>query len=385
MESLVAEMAKRFARSSVAMSVITLSGRVGRVGRAVRPLVDQFHVLKPLPGISMVAPLGLVRCLRRIRPDVVHLHSGAWYKGALAARLARVPRIVYTEHGREHYDPRRARWLDRWASRWTDVVVAVSDGLRRYLEVALHVPPDRIQTIENGIDVDLFSPGPRSQELLDNLTIPPDAVVVGSVGRLEPVKAYQRMIEAVAHIGRSGVMNRPVYLVICGEGSEREALAECARQWGVADRVRLPGWVDRPVEVYRSLDVFALTSLSEGASISLMEAMACGAAPVVMAVGANAEILGPDLRDQVVPAGDVAAFQRTVVATLQSPDRRALVRALARARAIERCSLDRVIRAYERAYRASALWGPASRIDAEQLVGQRQIERRHDRPRLGLS
>src|SRR6266853_2189306 len=142
MESLVAEMAKRFARSSVAMSVITLSGRVGRVGRAVRPLVDQFHVLKPLPGISMVAPLGLVRCLRRIRPDVVHLHSGAWYKGALAARLARVPRIVYTEHGREHYDPRRARWLDRWASKWTDVVIAVSDGLRRYLEVALHIPPD---------------------------------------------------------------------------------------------------------------------------------------------------------------------------------------------------------------------------------------------------
>ncbi len=384
MESLVAEMAKRFAGSSVVMSVITLSGRVGRVGTAVRPLVDQFHILKPLPGLSMLAPLGLVRCLRRIRPDVVHLHSGAWYKGALAARLAGVRRVLYTEHGREHYDPRRARWLDRLASRWTDVVVAVSDGLRRYLEVALRVPPERIRTIENGIDVDVFSPGPRSQELLDRLAIPRDAIVVGSVGRLEPVKAYERMIEALALIGPSGVRNRPVYLVICGEGSDRQALAECARQWGVSDRVRLPGWVDRPVDVYRSLDVFALTSLSEGASISLMEALACGAAPVVMAVGANAEILGPDLRDQVVPAGDVAAFRRTVVATLESPERLALVRALARERAIERCGLDRVLRAYEAAYRASRPWEAASGIAAEQFVGKRQIERRHDRPRLRL-
>jgi len=377
MESLVAEMAKRFAGSSVVLSVITLSGRVGRVGMAVRPLVDQFHILKPLPGVSMVAPLGLVRCLRRIRPDVVHLHSGAWYKGALAARMAGVRRIVYTEHGREHYDPRRARWLDQWASKWTDVVVAVSDGLRRYLEVAVHVPPDRIRTIENGIDVDVFSPGPRSQELMDRLAIPRDAIVVGSVGRLEPVKAYERMIEVVAHMGSSGVMNRPVYLVICGEGSERQALTECARQWGVTDRVRFPGWVDRPVEVYRSLDAFALTSLSEGASISLMEAMACGAAPVVMAVGANAEILGPDLRDQVVPAGDIDGFRRTVVATLESPERVALVRALARQRAVERCSLDRVISAYEGVYRMSP-------IDAEQLVRKREVERRHDRPRVRL-
>jgi glycosyltransferase involved in cell wall biosynthesis len=350
METLVAAMAQRFARSSVVMSVITLSGRVGRVGTAVRPLVDQFHVLKPVSGLSMVAPLGLIQCLRRIRPHVVHLHSGAWYKGALAARLARVRRIIYTEHGREYDAPPRTRWLDQAASRWTDVVVAVSESLRRYLEVALRVPSARLRTIENGIDVDVFSPAPRSQSLLDSLAIPRDALVIGSVGRLEPVKAYERMIEALAQVQRRGEIGRPVYLVICGEGSQRQALAECARQWGVADNVRLPGWVSQPVEIYRLLDVFALTSLSEGASISLMEAMACGVAPVVMAVGANAEILGPALQDQVVPAGDAGAFRQTVVATLQSSTRLERIRGLARERAIARYGLERMIRAYERAY-----------------------------------
>jgi len=325
---------------------------LGRVGAAVRPLLDQFHILKPMSGVSMVAPVGLVRSLRRIRPHVVHLHSGAWYKGAWAARLAGVQRIVYTEHGREHYDPTLVRWLDRVASRWTDVVVAVSDRLRRYLEVVVHIPPDRIRTIPNGIDVDAFSPGPRSRDLLNNLAIPEDALIVGSVGRLERVKAYERLIEAFARLRASGAMTQPVYLVIGGEGSERRALTHCAERWGVADGVRLPGWVERPADLYRLFDVFALTSVSEGASISLMEAMACETAPVVMAVGANAEILGPDLQRQVVPAGDVDALRRTVAATLRSRAGLAHIRTLARERVTRQYRLDRLITEYEAVYRA---------------------------------
>jgi glycosyltransferase involved in cell wall biosynthesis len=307
--------------------------------------------MRPLSGVSMVAPVGLVRCLRRIRPDVVHLHNGGWFKAAFAAHLAGVPRIVYTEHGREHDDPRLTRWLDRRASRWTDVVVAVSDRLRQYLQAVLHIPPDRIRTIENGIDVDAFAPGPRSRDLMDKLAIPRDALILGSVGRLEPVKAYERLIAAFARLRASGAVTQPMYLVIGGEGSERRALTDCAQRLGVADTVRLPGWVNGPGDLYRSLDVFALTSLSEGASLSLMEAMACGAAPVVMAVGANAQILGPELQHQVVAAGDVDALCRTIAATLQSRAGLERVRALARHRVTARYSLDRMITEYEDVYK----------------------------------
>lgn len=351
MESVVAAMAHRFAHSSVAMSVITLSGRTGRVGAAVRPLLDQFCILKPRPGLSMAAPVGLVRCLRRTRPHVVHLHSGAWFKGAWAARLAGVKRIVYTEHGREHYDPTLVRWLDRAAARWTDVVVAVSDRLRHYLETVLRIPADRIRTIENGVDVNAFSPGPRSGDLLRRLEIPEGAHIIGSVGRLERVKAYDRLIEAFGHLRASAELGRPLYLVIAGEGAERGALTDCARRWGVLDAVRLPGWVEWPLELYRVLDVFALTSVSEGASISLMEAMACGAAPVAMAVGGNREILGPDLQSQLVPAGDIDALRRTVAATLRSPTELERIRGSARQRVSARYRLDRVIADYERVYR----------------------------------
>jgi glycosyltransferase involved in cell wall biosynthesis len=208
------------------------------------------------------------------------------------------------------------------------------------------------------------------------------------VGRLEPVKAYERMIEALVHIRGSGELSRPVYLVICGEGSQRPALEDYARRRGVAEYARFPGWVDRPAEMYRMLDVFALTSLSEGASVSLMEAMACGAAPVVMTVGGNADILGAELRDQAVPAGDVAAFRRAVVATLRSPDRLERVRRIASERAAERYGLDRLIGAYERAYRDGGLSDrgrDVSPAHAERPVGDGQVEGGDDRTRPVLA
>jgi glycosyltransferase involved in cell wall biosynthesis len=359
MESLVAAMAARFAGGPVVLSAVSLSGRPGRVGSSIRHLLDQYHVTRPVPGVSMLAPLGVARLVRETRPDVVHLHSGAWYKGALAARLASAPRVVYTEHGREHDDPALSRWLDRRASRWTDTVVAVSDRLARYLGEVVGVEERRIRTVPNGVDIDAFSPGFAPLALRRDLGIPEGAVVIGSVGRLEPVKRYDRLITALGRLRAPGMVERPVHLVLVGDGSRRAALEEQVRREGLSEAARLVGWTDRPADFYRLLDVFALTSDSEGASVSLMEAMACGIAPVVMDVGANAEILGPELADQVTPAGDLDVFVRTAAHMLCSPDRRQHAGRLARER-VGRCyNLDRMLAWYEDLYRQRAT-APAS-------------------------
>lgn len=352
MESLVAAMAVRFAGGPVTMSAITLSGREGRVGRRIRPLLDRYIVARHVPGLSMILPLGLARDIRATRPDVVHLHSGAWYKGALAARLAGVPRVVYTEHGREHDDPALLRWLDRRAARRTDAVVAVSGRLRDYLVRAVGVEPRRLLTIGNGVDTGCFAPGPAPASQRAALGIPPDALVVGSIGRIEPVKAYGRLIDAVARVPQAS--RQPVHLVIYGEGTDRPAVEAAVARLGLRARVHLPGWTDDPASAYRMFDVFALTSVSEGASVSLMEALASGVCPVVMDVGANAEIVGPDLRGQVVPAADVEGFARVLADTFREPDRRSAIGAAGRRRAVAAYSLEAMIAAYERVYRADA-------------------------------
>jgi glycosyltransferase involved in cell wall biosynthesis len=351
LETLVGEMARRWADSRVVMSIITLSGRVGRVGAAVRDRVEQFRVLRPLPLLSLAFPLGLARALRATRPDVVHGHSGAWFKTALAARLAGVPRVVYTEHGREHYDPPLLRALDRRAAQWTDVVVPVSQRLASYLGTTLAIPPQRLQHIANGVDTERYHPGPRDAAALDRLRLPPEALIVGSLGRLERVKRFDRLVETLARLP-SELDGRPVCLVIFGEGGEREGLEALAGRLNVADRVRFPGWTADPPAAHRLVDVFALASESEGMSVSLLEAMASGTAPVAMDVGTNAELLGPTLAEQVVGAGDLNGFAAAVARALSDPGWRARLGEAARARVVERYSLAGMLASYEAVYLA---------------------------------
>lgn len=357
LETLVGEMARRWAGSNVVVSIVTLSGRAGRVGERVRSLVDQFHVVKPLPVVSMALPLGLSRVIRATRPDAVHLHSGAWYKSALASKLAGVRRVVYTEHGREHFDPPMMQRLDRIAARWTDVVAPVSERLGRYLARVVGVGTDRITVIPNGVDPQVFAPRARSAALLQSLRLPANALVLGSLGRLERVKRYDRLVDTIAQLPAE-LDGRPVFLVLGGEGSERGALEAQARTLGVTDRVRMPGWMAEPPEAQRLLDVFSLTSDSEGMSVSLLEAMSVGGAPLVMDVGANAELLGPEHASHVVAAGDLDAFVKAASGLLSDAARRQRAGQALRQRVLDRYTLAGMMAAYERAYRGTAT-GPA--------------------------
>jgi glycosyltransferase involved in cell wall biosynthesis len=351
MESLVAAMASKWRGTNVSLSVITLSGRIGHVGEQVKGLVDEFLVLSPAP-MSMLAPTGLASAIRGMKPNVVHLHTGAWLKGVYAARLASVPTIIYTEHGREHDDPLVNRLQDRIAAQWTDHVAAVSPRLSKYMATAVGVAPARVVTIPNGVDTDAFSPGPASASLRAGLAIPDAAVVIGSVGRLVPVKAYSRLVEAYAEIRKNRPAgSAPLMLVIFGEGEDRAAIEATADRLGVRDGVRLPGWTNRPSDAYRLLDVFAMTSLSEGMSISLMEAMACGVAPVVTDVGSNAEVLGSSLAAHAACATGAAVTTR-ITELIDYPAERAAVGAESRARACSAHSLTRTLGEYERLYTA---------------------------------
>jgi glycosyltransferase involved in cell wall biosynthesis len=351
METLVASMARRQAAPGAGVSVVSLSGRVGRVGSAVATVLDHYELPRQWPGLSMLLPLAVARAIRRTRPDVVHIHSGCWYKGAMGARLAGAQAVIYTEHGREHDDPALARWIDRRASRLTNIVVTVSDRLAAYMERRVGIDRRRIRTVQNGVDTDVYAPGPGATALREQLGIPQGTLVVGSIGRLEAVKAYGRLVDAVAALNASGAVGRPVVGVVFGEGGERQPLERRARVGGDRPAFILPGWTtDAPV-AHRLFDVFVLSSTSEGASVSLMESLATGVTPVVMDVGANAEIVGPDLASQVVPADNEDALRATLLATLTDQGHRQRLGKLGRQRVVEHYSLAAMVHSYQRVYR----------------------------------
>jgi glycosyltransferase involved in cell wall biosynthesis len=311
--------------------------------------VAELHVATPMSRLSMVNPVALAQDIRRIAPDVVHTHSGVWYKASLASRRAGVRAVIHTEHGRRSPDPLLDRIVDGAAARRTDAVVAVSERLARELPNTLRVSPDRVACIPNGIDTELYRPRPDNDALRRELGLAANVDIVGSIGRLEPIKAYNTMVAAFGRFSKTEVGQRAV-LVIGGEGSERPALERQIDELGLRGRVRLLGWRNDIQDLLSAFSLFSMSSRSEGTSISLLEAMSTGLAPVVTDVGGNSAVLGEALTHCLVPFGDIAALAEAWSSILATPDRRQAEGAIARRRVVAEFGVRAVARRYEELY-----------------------------------
>jgi glycosyltransferase involved in cell wall biosynthesis len=311
--------------------------------------VAELHVATPMSRLSMVNPVGLARDIRRIAPDVVHTHSGVWYKASLASRKAGVRALIHTEHGRRSPDPLLDRVVDGAAARRTDAVVAVSERLARELPGTLRMSPDRVVCIPNGIDTEVYRPRPDSGALRRELGLAPEVQIVGSIGRLEPIKAYDTMVAAFARFSETDVGRRAV-LVIGGDGSERPALERQIDQLGIRGRVRLLGWRNDIHDLLSAFSLFSMSSRSEGTSISLLEAMSAGLPPVVTDVGGNSAVLGDALPHCLVPFGDTRALSEAWNRILATSDSQQAASALARRRVVDAFGVGAVARRYEQLY-----------------------------------
>lgn len=348
LQRLVAEMVRHIDRDRFETHLLT----VRRLGRFARGLdgYAALHQAEPLPRYTMLWPRPLTRQIRRIAPDLVHIHSGVWYKASLAARHAGVRRVVYTDHGRHVPDPWHNRLLDWAASRRTDVVVAVSEALARQLKNTIVSDAERVRVVHNGIDPEVHRPRPDDGILRRELGIQGAAPVIGSVGRLEFVKGYDVMVEAFARLRAQWEGEPAPVLVIAGDGGERGRLASLVEHYGLAGKVHLLGWRDDVEGLHATSSLYTVSSRSEGTSVSLLEAMSAEVCPVVVDVGGNASVLGESLRHRVVPPEDPPALANAWQAALHDPVQRAADGRLARRRVQEAFSLRTMVRAYERLY-----------------------------------
>lgn len=312
--------------------------------------VATLHVAPAMTRWSMLHPASLSGWLKRLAPDVAHTHSGVWYKASLAARRAGVRRVVHTEHGRHLPDPWSSRLVDRIASRRTDCTVAVSESVAGYLRAHVIAPSRQVVVIPNGIaTADYAQAGDRAR-LRRDLGVAEGQIVLGSIGRLEPVKGYDVMLEAFAALRQRWPGATRVLLVVAGDGSQRGALEAQADRLGIRDAVRLLGWRDDVHDLHAGFDLFTLASRSEGMSISLLEAIAAGLCPVVTDVGGNGEVLGPDLRDLLAAPENPSALALAWERVLSDPALRADAARAAGKRVRERFDVSQMVKKYEEVY-----------------------------------
>jgi len=288
----------------------------------------------------------LLGFLRRERFDIVQTSAvKASLYGRLAARLAGVPVVIFTAHGfpfHEYMHPvlRGAlQTLERLMSRWcTDMVVSVSEADRRDAVAAGIVPPGRITTIQNGIDVSPSTPeGPAARRALG---LDARAPVVGMVGRLARQKAPGDFLRAAALVARE--FPAATFLVV-GDGPLRATLEGLARELGIADRVRFLGFRDEVPVVLAALDVFALSSLWEGLPLTILEAMAAGKPVVATSVNGVAEVVQHGRTGWLVSPQQVEQLAAHIVTLLRDPGIARSMGEAGRRRVRERFSIERTV------------------------------------------
>jgi len=284
--------------------------------------------------------LRLAQHLKQVAPDVLHTHNPqAHLHGALAARLARVPAVVHTKHGREYMERTGLASLSRLATRWTSRFVAVSEDAASVARELESVPAAKLRVIHNGIDTDRFAVRPQRP-----LLSPMRAI---TVGRLSAVKDHATLLHAVRRV----VDSVPTFkLDIIGDGPTRADLETLRETLGLRDRVRVLGYHEQVAGFLAAADFFVLSSISEGVSIALLEAMASGLPAVATDVGGNREVVVSGVTGYLVPprAPDVLAAvmlrMQSDVAGLERMGR------AARRRVEDQFNLRAVVHQYERLY-----------------------------------
>lgn len=262
--------------------------------------------------------LGLIR---REKPGVLHVNSSkAGVVGALAGRIARVPRIVFTAHGWAFNEDRPAweravlRALHRITVALAHVTVCVSESTARDIRTRRNA--HKIRVIHNGISCRPSLPKDEARQALL-----PDATAkrwIGVVAELHPTKQIPVAIEAFAKIAGD---YPDTMLIVCGEGGERDACEALIKERDLGGRAVLRGFVPDISSHLSAFDVFALPSRSEALGIALLEAGCAGLPSVGTNVGGIPEVIEDGVTGLLVPSGHASALARALRELLDEPER----------------------------------------------------------------
>jgi glycosyltransferase involved in cell wall biosynthesis len=263
--------------------------------------------LSRAPGFHPGLALRLAHILKQRRIDIVHCHHYSPYVyGLLAAVVTPGTRVVFTEHGRlsTAAPSRKRRLVNPVLGRWPGRICAVSADLRNHM-IAEGFPASRVDVTYNGIEPGRRSTPQQRSAARAELGIGDDAFVVGTVGRLDPVKNLDVLLHAHALLTSKHPQLRTV---IVGDGAERAALETCAAALGIADAVIFAGYRSDVRAVMPAFDLYANTSHYEGVSLTILEAMATALPVVATRVGGNPEVVIDRETGLLVPpvAGSVA-------------------------------------------------------------------------------
>jgi glycosyltransferase involved in cell wall biosynthesis len=300
-------------------------------------------------------PRRLARQAREDRVDVIHAHNFTpFVYSTLSHILADGPPVVATFHNTRLASwGRRRRTVVRMLSQVTARTVAVSPQTRDVLAGMMGpIARRRLTCIANGVDVDRFvaRPADARRTLRRELGVGEDVPLVGSVGRLAPEKDYATLVRAFAACKAS---HPAACLAIAGDGPDRSSLDSLVESLRLQSDVRLAGARADVERFLAALDVFVLSSTTEGTSIALLEAMASGLPVVATAVGGTVDLITHEHNGLLVTSADVPGIGHAISRMLSDRTAADQMGVAARQTAESRYSLRSMSDEYNELYRAA--------------------------------
>lgn len=314
--------------------------------RRVKRPSHPFTLSRDMANWALTVPR-LAAYIRHHRCDLIHANSthAQLYAGP-AARLARRPCLW---HVRDRLPFAR---LGRWLGRFSTGIIAVSQAVAEAL-VAAGIPPEKVTTLWNGVDPEVFHPSIAGITLRQELGVPLEAFVVVLAAQLVPWKGQRLLLEAAPELLRQVPS---AYLLLVGEDlfsdhpGYRAELQGRATELGLTERLFFLGYRRDMPAVLAAADVVVCTSEGEPFGRTLIEAMSLGKPVVATAAGGPQDIVVPEETGRLVPPGDAAALAAALIELAQDPDRARAMGRQGRERVLKHFSLAEHVRRMEGVY-----------------------------------
>ena len=310
-------------------------------------------ILGKRPGRDWEAVRRLAQFFKQESVQIVHTHNPTpHFHGIAAAMLAGVPIRVHTKHGRNYPDDKRKVFINHVLSWFTDVIVPVSDDAGAVSLLIEKVNPNKVKRIWNGVDIELYKPVGSQESRVQcqppqALAINPRSLTIGTVARLSSEKDQTTMLAAFRLVVNQIPEAR---LVFVGDGPCMAELQNETKRLNLERRVDFLGARNDVPALLHCMDVFTLSSITEGISMTILEAMACGVPIVASDVGGNREIVQPPQCGLIVPVRDPQALATAYLELLRDPVQREQMSQTARKRVSEYFDLIVMVKEYHHLY-----------------------------------
>lgn len=327
---------------------------LGHLGEKLKEKGINIFAMNRKKGIDFHLIARLTKLMRKYKVSIMHAHSySPYFYGATSAILTKVPTIIFTEHGRFFPDRKRFKRIiyNQFLSLFTTQFVAVSEEIKRSLVTYEGIREKKIAIILNGVDLDKFNIDIPLEKKKKEFNLKSTDKILGLVARLEIRKDIPTLLKAMTNVLKVFPETK---LLIVGDGNLQTNLEDLSKELEIYKNVVFCGRREDIPEIMKIIDIYVLSSISEGTSVSLLEAMAAKKPVVATNVGGNPKVIQDGISGILVPPQNPEILAEKIISLLGNPEKCMKMGEEGYKRVKEKFSLQRMVSDYEMLYKNSS-------------------------------